>query len=130
VLAAALADIRAQLGALVYPGFIADTGADRLPDLVRYLRAISHRLAKSPADPARDADRMAAVHRVQDAWREALAELGLAGRLDADARAVRWMIEELRVSLFAQTVGTPIRVSEQRVQAAVDRLLHWPRPAG
>ena len=120
--AAALADMRAQLSALVYPGFVAETGARRLPDLVRYLRAISHRLAKMPEDPWRDADRMAAVHRVMDAYQQALRDLPESGRGSAEARAVRWMIEELRVSLFAQMLGTSGPVSEKRIRAALDRL--------
>jgi ATP-dependent helicase HrpA len=121
-LSSALADMRAQLSALIHPGFIAETGARRLPDLVRYLRAIARRLEKAPADPGRDADRMAAVHRATDAYQRAIADLAASGRDGADARAVRWMIEELRVSLFAQTLGTPLPVSERRILAALDRL--------
>ena len=122
VLGPALADMRAQLAALIYPGFVADTGARRLPDLVRYLRAIGRRLEKAPADPGRDADRMMVVHRVADAYRRAVADRGASARGSADARAVRWMIEELRVSLFAQMLGTPVPVSERRIQAALDKL--------
>ena len=121
-LAPALADMRAQLAALIYPGFVADTGAQRLHELVRYLRAISRRLEKAPADPGRDAERMLVVHRVTDAYRRAAGELAAAGRRDADRRAVRWMIEELRVSLFAQALGTPAPVSERRIQTALQRL--------
>ena len=121
-LAPAIADMRAQLAALIYPGFVADTGWRRLPDLVRYLRAISRRLEKAPADPGRDADRMAVVHRVADAYQRAVGEQGASGPGCADARAVRWMIEELRVSLFAQLLGTPVPVSERRIQAALDKL--------
>ena len=121
-LAPAIADMRAQLAALIYPGFVAETGSRRLPDLVRYLRAISRRLEKAPADPGRDADRMMVVHRVADAYQRAVGEHGASGRGSADARAVRWMIEELRVSLFAQMLGTPVPVSERRIQAALDKL--------
>jgi ATP-dependent helicase HrpA len=121
-LAPALADMRAQLAGLIYPGFVAETGSRRLPDLVRYLRAISRRLEKAPADPGRDADRMMVVHRVADAYRRAVGGRGGSGRGSGDARAVRWMIEELRVSLFAQMLGTPVPVSERRIQAALDKL--------
>ena len=114
--------MRAQLSALIYPGFVAETDARRLPDLLRYLRAINRRLAKAPADPGRDADQMAVVHRVTDAYRRATGELAAAGHGSAAAAAVRWMIEELRVSLFAQTLGTPAPVSERRIQTALDRL--------
>jgi ATP-dependent helicase HrpA len=122
VLGPAFADMRAQLAALIYPGFIAETGARRLPDLARYLRAIIRRLEKAPLDPGRDADRMAVVQRVTDAYQRVTADLPAASRGGPDARAVRWMIEELRVSLFAQSLGTPAPVSEQRILAALDRL--------
>jgi ATP-dependent helicase HrpA len=120
--AAALDDIRSQLSGLIYPGFVSATGARRLPDLVRYLQAISRRLEKLPADPVRDAGRMAAVHRVTDAYQRAVARPAQPGQPDPGAQEIRWMIEELRVSLFAQTLGTPGPVSEQRIQRALDRL--------
>jgi ATP-dependent helicase HrpA len=122
-LAPAVADMRSQLSALIHPGFVAETGSRRLPDLVRYLRAITQRLEKAPADPGRDADRMAVVHRVADAYQRAMEERSASGRGGADAAAPRWMIEELRVSLFAQILGTPVPVSEKRIQAALDRLI-------
>jgi ATP-dependent helicase HrpA len=122
VLAPATADLRAQLSGLVYPGFIAETGTEHLPDVARYLRAISVRLDKAPEDPGRDAERMAAVQRVTGACQRAMKELPAAAREGADARAVRWLIEEFRVSLFAQTLGTRGPVSEKRIQAALDRL--------
>jgi ATP-dependent helicase HrpA len=121
-LAPAFADMRAQLSALIYPGFIAETGSRRLADLDRYLRAISRRLEKAPLDAGRDAGRMAVVHRVTDACQRATENLAASRRCDPDVHAVRWMIEELRVSLFAQALGTPVPVSEQRILAALDRL--------
>jgi ATP-dependent helicase HrpA len=121
-LAPALADARAQFAALIYPGFVSETGLARLPDLVRYLRAISRRLDTAATDPARDAERMAAVHRVTDAYSRAVAELPPARRQDPGVQSVRWMIEELRVSLFAQVLGTSGPVSEKRIRAALDRL--------
>ena len=121
-LEAAMADARQQFGALVYPGFVSDTGLSRLPDLVRYLRAISRRLDTMSASPGRDAERMAAVHRVTGAYGQALAELPPGRRSAPDVRAVRWMTEELRVSLFAQVLGTPVPVSEKRILSAIGRL--------
>jgi ATP-dependent helicase HrpA len=119
---AALDDMRAQFSALIYPGFIAETGLGRLPDLVRYLKAIIRRLDKLAESAARDAERMAVVHRVTEAYQQALRELGEPARSGDAAAAIRWMIEELRVSLFAQTLGTPEPVSEKRIRAALDRL--------
>ncbi len=121
-LAAAIADIRGQLAGLIYPGFVADAGAARLPDLVRYLQAIVRRLGKLALDPRRDAELMATVHRVSAAYRQTLADLP-PGRADSDESADgRWLIEELRVSLFAQTLGTPFPVSEKRITTWLTKL--------
>jgi ATP-dependent helicase HrpA len=121
-LAAAAADARAQFAALIHPGFVSETGLRRLPDLVRYLRAISRRLDTAAQDPARDAERTAVVRRVAGAYSRAVADLPPPRRQDADVRAVRWMIEELRVSLFAQMLGTSGPISEKRIQAALGAL--------
>jgi ATP-dependent helicase HrpA len=121
-LAPVVADLRAQLGGLIYRGFVADTGAARLTDLVRYLRAMSRRLDRAPGELGRDAERMAIVHGVSEDYRAALTRLPEAERDGPAAREVRWMIEELRVSLFAQTLGTRGPVSERRILAALDRL--------
>ena len=118
-LAAAFDDARTQFAALIYPGFVSETGLRRLPDLARYLRAISRRLDTVAEDPARDAERMATVRRVTDAYRQAVAELPPWRRSGADVLAVRWAIEELRVSLFAQVLGTSGPVSEKRILAAL-----------
>jgi ATP-dependent helicase HrpA len=65
---------------------------------------------------------MAVVHRVQDAYQAALAALPPASRSSAAAREIGWMVEELRVSLFAQTIGTPVPVSERRIMTAIEHL--------
>jgi ATP-dependent helicase HrpA len=122
-LAAAMDDMKQQFAGLIHRGFISDTGADRLPDLVRYLRAMVRRLEKLPGEQGRDAERMATVHRVNADYRAALAELAPSARLSPAAVAVRWMIEELRVNLFAQVLGTPYPVSEKRIRAAIDAML-------
>ena len=118
----AFADIRAQFSSLIYPGFISATGASRLRDLVRYLRAIGQRLDKMGGNPVRDAERMAAVHRASDAYRQAEQALPPLRRTSPEVQAIRWMTEELRVSLFAQTLGTPAPVSEKRILTALGRL--------
>ena len=119
---AAFTDLRAQLARLVHPGFVTETGARRLPDLVRYLRGMSRRLEKMPEALGRDAERMAVVQRVSEDYQQTLADLPPARRDDPDVREVRWMIEELRVSLFAQTLGTSGPVSERRIEKALDQL--------
>ena len=122
VLEPAAADIRDQLAGLVYPGFLAATGTRRLPALARYLRAIQYRLDKLPDNPGRDAQQMAVAHRVEDAYRAALAALPAAERSTEAAREIGWQIQELRVSLFAQTIGTQGPVSERRILTAIEHL--------
>jgi ATP-dependent helicase HrpA len=122
-LVAALADARGQFAALIYPRFVSETGLRRLPDLVRYLRAISRRLDTAAADPGRDATRMAVVRGVTEAYQRAIADLPATRHSGQDVQAVRWMIEELRVSLVAQLLGTSGPVSEKRIHAALDRLI-------
>jgi ATP-dependent helicase HrpA len=118
----AVADMRAQLARLIYPGFVAGTGYRRLPHLIRYLQAIARRLDKLPENPARDAASMAIAQRAGQAYRQALADHPGARESDPAVAEVRWMLEELRVSLFAQTLGTPAPVSETRILSALSRL--------
>ena len=118
----AVDDMRAQLSGLIYPGFVTATGYRRLPHLTRYLRGIERRLDKLPENPARDAASMAVARRVEQAYQQALAGLPAARRDDADVTDVRWMLSELRVSLFAQTLGTQVPVSENRILGALGRL--------
>ncbi len=120
----AVADMRAQLDRLIYPGFVTATGYRQLPQLTRYLRGIERRLDKLPENPARDAANMALAQRVEQAYREAVANLPPARRTGPDVAEIRWTLEELRVSLFAQTLGTVGSVSENRILAALDRLHH------
>jgi ATP-dependent helicase HrpA len=120
----AVADMRAQLSGLIFPGFVTATGYRRLPHLARYLQGIQRRLDKLPENPARDAANMAIAQRVEQAYQQAVADLpgDIARAGDAALTEARWMLEELRVSLFAQTLGTQGPVSENRVLAALDRL--------
>jgi ATP-dependent helicase HrpA len=114
-----LADVRAQLRELVRPGFVADTGLSRLPDLERYLRAAEHRLEKAPANLSRDAQSLEQVDLVEGRYADLLESLRPAQRGAREVVDIGWMIEELRVSLFAQTLGTAYSVSPQRVLKAI-----------
>ena len=122
-LARSLDDVRAQFAGLIYPGFIAETGSTRLPDLIRYLKAIIRRLDKLAGEQAKDAERMAAVHRVAGEYAEVRRQLPASARFRPDVVSIRWLIEEFRVNLFAQVLGTPAPVSEKRIRAALDALL-------
>ncbi|BDH46030.1 ATP-dependent RNA helicase HrpA [Salmonella enterica subsp. enterica serovar Choleraesuis] len=120
-MALGLADVKAQLSGLVYKGFVTGNGFNRLDDTLRYLQAIDKRLEKMAIDPHRDRAQMLKVDRVQQAWREWLNKLPAARREDEDVQAIRWMLEELRVSYFAQQLGTPYPVSDKRVLQAMEQ---------
>jgi ATP-dependent helicase HrpA len=106
----------------VYPGFVSATGADRLPDVLRYLQGIERRLDRLAENPNRDREWTARVATVQGHYDELVASLPTARREAPDVRQLRWMIEELRISLFAQTLKTAYPVSEQRIYRAMDQL--------
>lgn len=119
----AVADIRRQLAGLVAAPFVTTTGATRLADLTRYLTAISRRLDRLSQAPQADRDRMVRVHAVEDAYAELLQALSPTRAAAAEVRDIGWQIEELRVSLWAQQLGTPRPVSEQRIYRAIDAVL-------
>ncbi|MEU0792117.1 ATP-dependent RNA helicase HrpA [Amycolatopsis sp. NPDC005961] len=120
--AESLADIRAQLSGLVYPGFVTATGASRLRNVVRYLQGILRRLEKLASEPTRDLQRTADIAWITAEYRDALASLP-PGTSSPALDEVRWMIEELRVSFFAQTLGTAHPVSLKRITKAIDDAL-------
>jgi ATP-dependent helicase HrpA len=116
----ALADVGAQLDRLLPPGFVTITGTARLADLTRYLTAIGRRLERLPSALAADRERMQRVQAVQDAYDDLVRALPAARGRASDVRDIAWQIEELRVSLWAQQLGTPRPVSEQRIYRALD----------
>ncbi|WP_392542434.1 ATP-dependent RNA helicase HrpA [Oryzobacter telluris] len=116
--AATRADVRAQLDSLVRPGFVAATGVARLRDVQRYLRAMEHRLERAATNP-REALLQEQVDGVEAAYADLLESLPAVRRAAADVTDIGWMVEELRVSLFAQTLGTAGPVSEKRVRKAI-----------
>jgi ATP-dependent helicase HrpA len=119
----AVADIRTQLEGLVASHFVTATGAARLADLTRYLTAIGRRLDRLAQAPQADRERMDRVHAVEDAYTELLQALSPTRAAAADVRDIAWQIEEFRVSLWAQQLGTPRPVSEQRIYRAIDAVL-------
>jgi len=115
-------DVRDHAARLVHDGFVSATGADRLPHLARYLRADRHRLTKAADNPHRDAERAWQVHQLEEAFAAARDRVR-SGPPDRSREValddVRWMLEELRVSLFAQQLGTPAPVSDKRIRKAL-----------
>jgi len=121
-LAPALDDIAGQRTALVHHGFVTELGAARLADVLRYLRAAVHRVDALASAPARDAERMAQVHRVEAAYAALADALPHDGPTGIELERIGWLIEELRVNLFAQQLGTSEPVSEKRIVRALARL--------
>jgi ATP-dependent helicase HrpA len=108
---AAASDIRAQVAELVYPGFISATPSDWLPHLSRYLLAARQRLEHLAGNTGRDREHTAQIAGCWQRYQQALAT----GRSADSLSRYRWMIEELRVSLFAQALGTVEKISSQRL---------------
>ena len=118
----ALADMKAQVGRLVYRGFVADVGAVQLRQLPRYLAAVAARRDKLPAGVGRDRQLMDQVASLQEAYLHRVEALPAGRPPSAGLVRVRWMLEEYRVSLWAQTLGTAHPVSDTRIRKALDAL--------
>ena len=113
-------DMRRQLRWLVHPGFVTSTGAERLPDVARYVEGISVRIDKLGGDAARDRARLLPIGRLQDEIDDLLLTCPPSRR--RELLDVRWLVEELRISVFAQRLGTSGPISEQRIVRALDAL--------
>jgi len=113
-------DIAVQLARLVPKRFLATTAWAQLAHLPRYLKAVTMRLDKLRADPARDAQRLAELRPLEQRYVRQLAERR--GVADARLDEFRWLLEELRVSLFAQELRTPQPVSVKRLEKAWSQL--------
>ncbi|MDP1733171.1 MAG: ATP-dependent RNA helicase HrpA [Sulfuritalea sp.] len=121
----ACADIGAQLAELMPKKFVATTPFERLQHYPRYLKAITLRLEKARSDPARDTRLMADWQALGKPWereRNAMLKSGQLG--DAFLDEYRWLLEELRVALFAQELKTSSPVSVKRLQKMWDTRLH------
>ncbi len=112
----AAGDIAAQLARLCPKRFLVDTPYPQLHHFVRYLKAVSLRLDKLRTDPARDAQRLAELRPLEQRYLRRVADLK--GSADARLAEYRWLLEELRVSLFAQELRTPQPVSVKRLDKA------------
>ncbi|MBW5281957.1 ATP-dependent RNA helicase HrpA [Burkholderia gladioli] len=118
--AAAHADMTAQLGALVGKRFVIDTPYPQLAHFPRYLKGIAMRIDKLKADAARDARQLAEFAPLNQQYQRALSQRG--GAADARLTEFRWLLEELRISLFAQELRTPMPVSVKRLHKVWESL--------
>ena len=121
-MAFALSDMKSQISGLIYQGFVQKSGYARLPDLLRYLQAIDKRMDKLAQDVNRDRAAMLRVEQVQQAYQQLLAKLPKSKPVSDEVAEIRYMIEELRVSLFAQQLGTKYQVSDKRVLNIINSL--------
>nr|WP_235827180.1 DUF3418 domain-containing protein [Actinomyces culturomici] len=120
-------DVRRTVDALLAPGFMSGTPAYALPHLARYLRAGAIRIDRASASPGaldRDLADMDRIHGLLERIAAARAEFDRRpydARADAELTRARWLVEELRVSCFAQTLGTPNKVSFKRVASLIEQ---------
>ena len=119
-LAFALSDIKRQLSNLVYKGFIADSGYKRLADVYRYLLAIEKRIEKLMGNVTKDRQSMNIIEEVENQYEKWVNSLPQIVRSKDSVINIRWMIEELRVNLFAQQLGTPYPISPKRVKQQIE----------
>ena len=121
-LAFALSDIKQQINNLIYKGFVAKSGYHRLNDIHRYLLAIEKRIEKLMQNASKDRQAMNTVEEVKNLYENWLNSLTENQRLQQQVINIRWMIEELRVNLFAQQLGTPYPISAKRIKQQIDQV--------
>ncbi|TLU66427.1 ATP-dependent RNA helicase HrpA [Thalassotalea litorea] len=114
-------DIKEQLAQLVFKGFVTDCGIDKLDDVLRYLKGIIRRLEKLPIDPNQDRLKMLEVEKSQ-AMVKNLLEQSRNGASEVDIHQLKWMVEEFRISLFAQNLGTAYPISLKRIKNHIAEL--------
>jgi ATP-dependent helicase HrpA len=114
-----LADARSQLEALVHAGFVRAAGIGRLRRIPVYLAGLAHRVGRLADNPGRDRAWQTEVEQATELYREAGGTLPLTADAEPRLAAARWMLEELRLSLFAQHLGTDGPVSVQRIRKAL-----------
>jgi ATP-dependent helicase HrpA len=112
----ALTDAKAQLNGLVFDGFVSRTGTARLQQLPRYLQALVWRIQRLADNPGRDRAWMTEVQTATARFTDAGGRIPLPAHAAQNLVHARWMLEELRVSLFAQHLGTAETVSSQRIR--------------
>ncbi|MFH5229808.1 ATP-dependent RNA helicase HrpA [Antrihabitans spumae] len=112
-------DVTQQRDGLVFAGFVSEFGGERLAHLPRYLQGAIVRLEALPAGAIRDSNGMAVLDRVYAKYDRLLDSLPEERRGSAVVVDISWLIEELRINLFAQRLGTPFPISEQRIDKAI-----------
>lgn len=109
-------DIKQQLDKLVFKGFVTNSGIDKLDDIIRYLNGMLRRLEKMPIDPNQDRLKMLEIEKVSALLEAVITKQRKDKPIPPALTECRWMIEELRISLFAQNLGTAMPISVKRIQ--------------
>ena len=113
-------DVRAQLEWLLNKRFVADTPYELLQHVPRYLKAINLRIEKLRSNPARDAQCMTQLQPLTQAWQKL--HQSQQGQSDQRVDEFAWLLQELRVSLFAQELKTPVIVSVKRLEKMLEAI--------
>jgi ATP-dependent helicase HrpA len=117
-----LSDIKSQMNGLIYKNFVTDSGWKRLNDILRYLQAIERRMDKLAVDPNKDRAQLLKVENVQNHYQQLLHKLPKNKAISPEISEIRWMIEELRVSYFAQQLGTAYPISDKRILQVIEQI--------
>lgn len=117
----AFSDVKAHLNSLVYPGFVADIGVERLKDWHRYILGLVRRMEKIPVDPIKDRQQQLQIEKLQQRFNGVKQKFHQDATIPQELLAARWLIEELRVSLFAQQLGTSMPISSKRIENYLDK---------
>ncbi len=115
-------DIKQHLNSLIYKGFVNDSGIDKLDSILRYLKGITRRLEKLPIDPNQDRLKVLDVEKAAQLYNALVNQQPKNQPLSEEVLALRWMIEEFRISLFAQNIGTAQPVSLKRIKNRINEL--------
>ena len=114
--------IKAHLESLIYKGFVSECGLAKLPDIARYTLALEKRLEKIKVDANKDRMNQIELDKVYDLYDKLVEKQPKGLALPASVIDIFWMIEELRVSMFAQTLGTKYPISIKRIKQAINEL--------
>jgi len=116
-------DVKSHLNALIFNGFVTRSGYQRVSDIERYLKAIQRRLEKLPVDPNQDRLKMIELSKVADLFEQAKIKVKHDIALLSQVEESKWLIEELKVSLFAQNLKTPYPISVKRIANHLNTLV-------
>ena len=115
-------DIKSHVESLVFEGFVTELGVDKLDDWNRYIKGIARRLEKLAIDPSKDRVHQLSIEKVTAAYKAKISKVPVGQTPSGDLLNIRWMIDELRVSYFAQQLGTSGPISEKRIINALAEL--------